>query len=45
MGYYPTFDRKSTPFLAGKVCSIYFDEPDIPWENITAFLDAVRRYG
>jgi uroporphyrinogen decarboxylase len=28
------------------LCPAYdIDEPDIPWENIAAFLDAVRRYG
>ena len=28
------------------LCPAYdIDEPDIPWENIVAFLEAVRRYG
>ena len=28
------------------LCPAYdVDEPDIPWENVAAFLDAARRYG
>jgi hypothetical protein len=28
------------------LCPAYdVDEPDIPWENIAAFLEAVQQYG
>lgn len=39
--------RVATLGRAGLVlCPAYdIDEPDIPWENIAAFLEAVRRYG
>ena len=39
--------RVETLGRAGLVlCPAYdVDEPDIPWENVTAFLDAVAEYG
>jgi uroporphyrinogen decarboxylase len=40
-------ERVATLGRAGLVlCPAYdVDEPDIPWENVAAFLEAVRRYG
>jgi uroporphyrinogen decarboxylase len=39
--------RVETLGRAGLIlCPAYdVDEPDIPWENVAAFLDAVRTYG
>jgi uroporphyrinogen decarboxylase len=40
-------ERIATLGRAGLIlCPAYdIDEPDIPWENVAAFLEAVRRYG
>jgi uroporphyrinogen decarboxylase len=40
-------ERIDTLGRAGLIlCPAYdVDEPDIPWENVAAFLDAVERYG